>query len=1324
MLLPKDLLPMQYTDTWIYTKPRLFLCEVDKSKICQLETTALSGSFKFNSYSELECTVSRTYEDFISGENKINPFYDKIEALRLLYLEGFGYFEIQEPEITSDGISEIKNITAYSLEYTLSQKYLTYFYINTGEVNSQEVIYKETNGKENIVPVSLYNPENKELSLLHLCLSKVYGWSIKYVDPSIASMTRTFEISRESVYDFFINDVSDKFNCFFVFDTINNTISVYAESLITKFRGDGHTRIFTVSSLYDSLYTVSIDGYKTTKYSYDKATGKITFDTAPAEEALIEVVDGSQAKYMTDVYISFENLAQEVNISYSADDIKTVLTVKGADDIGIEEVNTGLPYITDLSYYYTVDWMGRDLYDAYTLYSQKCSEYYDEYASNAEEMRSIYGYKTYENNRFSLKYSIASAVNSQTVGTYYVRGGSSPDYYYTEVTLPDQYSTNVPHYYTLSGNDLNENKLKKFFSAMGTYYMSGTSKETTEIKALAADFSFVENYTITSLISALSKANTTSAKDTAFNTFLDEVFDQLGLKQLNEYLWQYKQTQEENINAGWNEPSNENYMRYYAIVVMINAINKDILDRQTSINAYNEQYNALSNRNAEIQSELLMSNNFTQNQLIRLNAFLREDEYTDDNFVLTDIDDNETTMRIKQELLECGKIELSKLSEPKLEFSMDMANIYALPEFEPIVHQFQLGNLINVAIRRDYIKRARLLQVNINFDDFSDFTCDFGELSDLKTPINIHADLLSQALSAGKSVASNASYWNKGADLATQTDLKIQQGLLDGTNGLYSSDQGVVIDKSGIRLTKIVNKETGEVSPYQAWIVNNNILFSTDGFKTSQTGLGEFEIDGTTFYGLLAQAVLSGYIEGSTIVGGTINIGNGTFMVDEFGNVTMGGDSKIGNLTAQDIQDYIESEDNIVYTSCPIHGNYLTDEIWIVGERDYIQTDEKGNVVDSAGNIIAPISMGTISDDKTSVLDSDENVVGTIDNEFVLDSNDVIIGIYYEDFNRAFTIVGYLQNGIAVDSTGTSIGEINRNVVTNGDTLVGLVSNDYVISAEIIGTTEVNWAEPGSMLRSINDGNGVYKSIDWISALDKYDQQNENLNTRVGSIEGNLDQHFEFSNDKGLVIKDGKISVGESIKASFYTEQNTSGVNIAYIRTNQDTSAGVEAGLAIHNTSVYVPDSNNSGIVNLGSSGCRWNQLYAENGSIDTSDKNKKKDIEDMSDIQEQLFNELKPVTYKMISGTSDRTHYGFIAQDIEESLHTLGLSGKDFAGFCKDVRIDDNGNTVVDENKHAVYDYGLRYSEFIALNTYMIQKLQNEISELKAEIQELKGST
>lgn len=202
---------------------------------------------------------------------------------------------------------------------------------------------------------------------------------------------------------------------------------------------------------------------------------------------------------------------------------------------------------------------------------------------------------------------------------------------------------------------------------------------------------------------------------------------------------------------------------------------------------------------------------------------------------------------------------------------------------------------------------------------------------------------------------------------------------------------------------------------------------------------------------------------------------------------------------------------------------------------------------------------------------------------------------------------------------------------------------------------------------------------------------------------------------------DGVIKIGENVKASIYTEQNTDGVNIAYIRTNQNTSAGVEAGIAIHNTSLYVPDASNSGIVNLGSGGRKWNQLYAANSTISTSDKNKKKDIKDMSEAQEALFDQLKPVTYKMIDGTSDRIHYGFVAQDVENALNEIGLTGQDFAGFCKDAKTDKNGNAIIDENKQIVYDYSLRYAEFIALNTHMIQKLQNEITELKAEIKTLK---
>ena len=1020
MRLPKDLLSQTYT------KPKLFLCEIDKTKICQLETVDMQGSFKFNAYSELTFTVGRTYVDTATGEIRVNPHYNKIEALRLVYLEGFGYFEIQEPEIFSDGIQESKNITAYGLEYRLAQRYIEGIKINTGDVDSVEVIVA---GKSEIIPVTLLNNVNENLSLLDIVLEKIYDWSIGHVDDSLKSLSRQFDISRASVYDFIVQDICDKFNCYAIFDTINNKINLYAEALVSKHTGDGTTTSFTVSPIFNSLGSVSIGSYKTTKYTYDSESGILTFDEAPENGAKIEIVDGSQEKWQTDVYVTFDNLAQEVNVSYSAEDIKTVLTVKGQDGLNIREVNMGLPYIVDLSYYHTVDWMGQGLYDAYTEYLKKSSKSQSTYTDNSKQMLELAGKITYEKERLSLQYSIANNVTSTTVGTYYVRGGEViltkeqeeiakimekefpqtsidliarpevswekmheagwdteqgtystlhtvtflysdfctiedgqkdyainvtpilpngyvisgghdglfdyidkklkdgisfqhmgnifigiydslddaeaaaerlhvlqeqfyqygfpvPNYYYREVKLPSEYNAKIKTYYTLFGNDLNENKFSKLYEALQTYFVSEDDKDVSNIEDVRDSFLFIDQYAIDSLIAELSDAESLEQKNNAILNFLDKIWDQLGKTPLETlYLKTYKTVESTNTEAGWNDKSNENYWRYYPVTLVIESLNKEIDDRKSVIDSYQAEYDLLQEANNEIAKNASIYNVFSKKQLARLSPFFREDEYTDDNFIETDSDTIEMLMKTKQELLECGRIELSKLCEPKLEFSMDMANIYALEEFEPIIDQFQLGNFINVVIRPDYVKKARLLSVDINFDDFSDFSCEFGELTSLKTQSSIHADLLAAALTAGNSVASSQSYWEKGVDLATSTDLKIQSGLLNAIDGIYSADKSVLIDNHGIRLRKI--EDGGEFSPYQIWLTNNNILVSTDGFDTAKTGIGVFEINGKERYGVLAEAVISGYIESSTIVGGTINIGDGKFTVDKFGNVTM-----------------------------------------------------------------------------------------------------------------------------------------------------------------------------------------------------------------------------------------------------------------------------------------------------------------------------------------------------------------------------------------------------------------------------------------------------
>ena len=159
-------------------------------------------------------------------------------------------------------------------------------------------------------------------------------------------------------------------------------------------------------------------------------------------------------------------------------------------------------------------------------------------------------------------------------------------------------------------------------------------------------------------------------------------------------------------------------------------------------------------------------------------------------------------------------------------------------------------------------------------------------------------------------------------------------------------------------------------------------------------------------------------------------------------------------------------------------------------------------------------------------------------------------------------------------------------------------------------------------------------------------------------------------------------------------------------------SAGYE--LSVHNTGVTSYGSlwpGTTGAYNLGSSNFRWKVMYADSSNITTSDREKKHDISYEMEKYEALYSLLRPVSYKFDNGTSGRNHVGFISQDVETAIEESGLTSLDFAGFIKAPKIDENGEAVFGQ-----YDYALRYEEFIALNTNMIQRLMKRVSALEAK--------
>lgn len=176
---------------------------------------------------------------------------------------------------------------------------------------------------------------------------------------------------------------------------------------------------------------------------------------------------------------------------------------------------------------------------------------------------------------------------------------------------------------------------------------------------------------------------------------------------------------------------------------------------------------------------------------------------------------------------------------------------------------------------------------------------------------------------------------------------------------------------------------------------------------------------------------------------------------------------------------------------------------------------------------------------------------------------------------------------------------------------------------------------------------------------------------------------------------------------------------------------GASAGHICYNgTAFYTTTSNKA---SLGGSSNFWTTLYAKTGTINTSDRTKKHDIKDLTDAYEQLFLKLQPKSF--IFNDGDRVHIGAISQDVEETMNELGIEPKQFAGFCKDIRyeyieyeddgtpIEESRKPVTDEDGNYVYDYSLRYQEFIFLTIHMVQKLYGRVELLEKDNSDMRTS-
>jgi len=122
------------------------------------------------------------------------------------------------------------------------------------------------------------------------------------------------------------------------------------------------------------------------------------------------------------------------------------------------------------------------------------------------------------------------------------------------------------------------------------------------------------------------------------------------------------------------------------------------------------------------------------------------------------------------------------------------------------------------------------------------------------------------------------------------------------------------------------------------------------------------------------------------------------------------------------------------------------------------------------------------------------------------------------------------------------------------------------------------------------------------------------------------------------------------------------------------------------------------GISSLGKSTNRWTAVFAQNGTIQTSDARLKKSVTNLNYGLGQIM-QLRPVTFQWKDSRDTRTHLGLIAQEVDQVVPE-----------------------VVEHSDDPAAPLGLNYSGLVPVLIKAVQEQQTTITKNDAEIKKLQA--
>ena len=674
---------------------KIYLCRPDRTVICALNGVQIHSveyEQQLKDFNHLTFNVDR-YID-IDGEYVESAGYEKLKDHMTIYLEGLDYFQLQEPALQNDnGRYEYKACEAYSDEKTFEDKDMKGLSFNKGTTDSMEM--QATNNVDDMGYAKEYitfcNDRNHELSLMHLVLDRVPGWSVGYIDPAIKNEKYSFEADNTNAYAFLNTTVANVVKCVFYFDTINRTVSAYAKENIGK---------------------------------------------------------------DTNIFIGWRNALNMLKMSPQTDTMYNALTIQGDEELDITRVNYGRSQIYNLDYYLTTNYFPQETIDKVKAWQKWQTDNHDTYIENGKKSAEyqakideiyyrvpndgiqIAQYKTMDQETLEKTLKMYE----QMLTTIQVSVDTRDDYEkdskgnYTKWDKPDDIQNRVYKPWTTSSGEVDHEKYLALLKETNKGYYT---------------YQELRDYIIPNIKVAIQNLHLADDKKIDYNDEFESNWDLYGIKELEGMRDEYKKqtldilaayqkewnqlTDEEISKAGVKDEKtynvfHKNFIKYKNWLGDENT-EGSLLHKLKELNAQVDELEAQKKPYDDVMTDMNTHSGLndpqfglTDKEYAAVMNIVRMGDYTNSNILTTSLDDAITSYEHCEELYQDGLKRISETSQPQYQIETSLDNILSLNEYADVDsdnkqgwhNQFTVGNFIRAGVRDDYAVKLRLLTITYN----------------------------------------------------------------------------------------------------------------------------------------------------------------------------------------------------------------------------------------------------------------------------------------------------------------------------------------------------------------------------------------------------------------------------------------------------------------------------------------------------------------------------------------------------------------------------------------------------------------------------------